>query len=319
MKYLLSLTLLLCFQWTVFSQTNEEKFLQISEDIENLLKYKDKSPAQLKGLLAELKNYSKGNETSFDELKSRVDKYILPVEIKLTRSDIYTKNFAVAAKKTKELKVDYPYNKDLDVLEKYLDKKLFSSYKKSMLKTKPSWFSLEPSFAFYSLEKYTNGYSGLSDFCPTYGLGLYVKLKNREKSSFSNRTKFSYSEIGLKLDYRDNSFVLSQSVSPASIDPYFNTQLSFIFRKIIGLDFGILGIREINNITNLYTFTPSFYFPMGWLSLGVHAKIWTDFKSNNPIIQYGASVKFNIGLYKPFTLRNREEIQSQVIKFKEKN
>lgn len=302
-----------------YSQTNEEKYLKLSEDIENLLKYKDKSPAQLKGLLAELKNYSKGNETNFDELKARVDNYILPVEIKLTRSDIYNKNFTVASKKTKELKVEYPYNKDIDVLEKYLDKKLFASYKKSMLKTKLSWFSLEPSFAFYSLEQNVKGYSGLSDFCPTYGLGLYVKLKNREKSSLSNRTKFSYSQIGLKLDYRDNSFVLSQSVTPTSIDPYFNTQLSFIFRKTLGLDFGILSIREINNITNLYTFTPSFYFPMGWLSLGVHTKIWTDFKSNNPIIQYGASVKFNFGLYKPFTLRNREEIHSQVIKFKEKN
>jgi hypothetical protein len=299
-------------------QTKEEKFVQISEDIENLLKYKDKSPAQLKALVVELKKYSVGNETNFDELKARVDKYILPVEIKLTRSDIYNKNFSVAAKKTKELKVEYPYNKDLDVLEKYLDKKLFSSYKKSMLKTKPSWFSFEPSFALYSLEQNVKGYTGLSDFCPTYGLGLCVKLKNREKSSSSNRTKFSYSQIGLKLDYRDNSFVLRQSVSASSIDSYFNSQISFIFRKTLGLDFGILSTSGTSNINNFYTFTPSFYFPMGWLSLGVHTKIWTDFKSNNPIIQYGASVKFNIGLYKPFTMRNREEIQSQVIKFKEK-
>ncbi len=318
MKYFLSLTIILSFNAISFGQTAEEKYAQISEDIENLLKYKDKSPAQLKALVAELKKYSKGNEINFDNLKERVDKYVLPVEIKLTRSEIYNKNFAVAAKKTKELKVEYPYNRDIDVLEKYFDKKLFSSYKKAMLKTKPSWFSLEPSFSFYSLEKNIKGYSSMTDFCPVYGLGLYVKLKNREKSSFSTRTKFSYSQIGFKLDYRDNSYVLNASNSLITIDPYFNSQISFIFRKTLGLDIGILSIREISNVQNFYTFTPSLYIPMSWISLGIHSRILTDFKSNDPLIQFGASLKFNIGLYKPFTMRNREEIQSQVIKFKEK-
>ena len=306
------------FNASIFGQTNEEKYAQISEDIENLLKYKDKSPAQLKGLLAELKKCSSGNETNYNDLKERVNQYILPVEIKLTRSEIYNKKFDIASKKIKELKVDYPYDKDIDILEKYLDKKLFSSYKKAMLKTKPSWFSLEPSFSFYSLEKNIKGYNGMTDFSPVYGLGLYVKLKNKTKSSFSERTKFSYSQIGIKLDYRDNSYVLNASNTLINIDPYFNSQISFIYRKTLGLDIGILSIREIGNVQNFYTFTPSFYIPMGWLSLGVHSRILTDFQSTNPLIQFGGSLKFNIGLYKPFTMRNREEIHSQVIKFKEK-
>ncbi len=318
MKCFITLVVILSFNATFFGQTNEEKYAQISEDIENLLKYKDKSPAQLKGLLAELKKYVKGNETNFDDLKKRVDQYVLPVEIKLTRSDIYNKKFDVAAKKTKELKVEYPYDKDIEVLEKYLDKKLFSSYKKAMLKTKPSWFSLEPSFAFYSLEKNIKGYTSMTDFSPVYGLGLYVKINNKEKSSFSTRKKFSYSQIGFKMDYRDNSYVLNASNAQINIDPYFNSQISFIYRKTLGLDFGILSIREIGNIQNFYTFTPSFYIPMSWLSFGVHSRILTDFQSTNPLIQFGASLKLNIGLYKPFTLRNREEIHSQVIKFKEK-
>jgi hypothetical protein len=318
MKYLITLVVILSFNATIFGQTNEEKYAQISEDIENLLKYKDKSPTQLKGLLTELKKYSNGNETNFNELKERVNQYILPVEIKLTRSDIYNKKFDLAAKKTKELKVEYPYDKNIEVLEKYLDKKLFASYKKAMLINKPSWFSLEPSFSFYSLEKNIKGYTSMTDFSPVYGLGLYVKFNNKEKSSFSTRKKFSYSQVGFKLDYRDNSYVLNPSNSLINIDPYFNSQISFIFRKTLGLDFGILSIRAIGNVQNFYTFTPSFYIPMGWLSLGVHSRILTDFASTNPLIQFGGSLKFNIGLYKPFTMRNREEIHSQVIKFKEK-
>jgi hypothetical protein len=318
MKLLITLFVIFSLSAVTFGQTNEEKYTQISEDIENLLKYKDKSPTQLKGLLAELKKYSKGNETNFDDIKERVYNYVLPVEIKLTRSEIYNKKYDVASKKIKELKVDYPYNKDIDVLEKYLDKKLFSSYKKAMLKTKPSWFSLEPSFSFYSLEKNIQGYTSMTDFSPVYGLGFYAKFNNKEKSSFSTRKKFSYSQIGFKLDYRDNSYILNSSNSLINIDPYFNSQISFIYRKTLGLDVGILSIREIGNIQNFYTFTPSFYIPMGWLSLGIHSRLLTDFKSTNPLIQFGASLKFNIGLYKPFTRRNREEIHSQVIKFKEK-
>lgn len=318
MKCFITLVVILSFNATFFGQTNEEKYAQISEDIENLLKYKDKSPTQLKGLLTELKKYSNGNETNFNELKERVNQYILPVEIKLTRSDIYNKKFDAAAKKTKELKIEYPYDKNIEELEKYLDKKLFSSYKKTMLKTKHSWFSLEPSFSFYSLEKNIKGYTSMTDFSPVYGLGLYVKINNKEKSSFSTRKKFSYSQVGFKLDYRDNSYILNASNALINIDPYFNSQISFIYRKTLGLDFGIMSIREIGNIQNFYTFTPSFYIPMGWLSLGVHSRILTDFKSTNPLIQFGASIKLNIGLYKPFTPRNREEIHSQVIKFKEK-
>ena len=56
---------------------------------------------------------------------------------------------------------------------------------------------------------------------------------------------------------------------------------------------------------------------MSFISIGLNARIITDFMSTNPLFQMGATLKFNFGLYKSFNSRDKEEIRAQVIKFKE--
>ena len=72
------------------------KFNEISSQIDKLLKYKEKSPSQLRGLLADLKSISKGMEAPYNQMKIRVDGHILDVDIKLVRSDIYNDKFDIA-------------------------------------------------------------------------------------------------------------------------------------------------------------------------------------------------------------------------------
>jgi hypothetical protein len=299
-----------------YAQTSP--FVETSEKIENLLRYKEKSPTQLRGLMLELSKYKYGNESDYALLKSRVDHVLLPIDIKYARSDIYNKKYREAVQKMNTIKENYTYDKNIEKLEDYLDRKLFSSKKRTLLKTKPTWFSLEPSISMYTSEVNLKSMTDIRNVNPVYGLGFYVKLNNTEKSTNDGKSNFQFSQLGLKMDYRDPNYTYLKDTSFTSNSPYFNTQLSFIYRKTLGFDAGLMSFSNSpGDFSNLYSFTGSVYIPMSFISIGVNARIITDFMSTNPLFQMGATLKFNFGLYKSFNSRDKEEIRSQVIKFKE--
>ena len=149
-------------------------------------------------------------------------------------------------------------------------------------------------------------------------MGFYVKFNKNKKISSEKRTSFAFSQIGLKVDYRDvNYIVLKDTSSYFKASPYVNYQLSLLYRKTLGLDAGIVSYLNNGTFTNNYSLTGSFYIPIHFMSIGLNARLITDFKSPVPLFQLGGTLKFNIGVYKPFSLRDREEVKSQVFKFKE--
>ena len=314
--HLFFVSLFTFFSFSGFSQTG--KFYETSEKIENLLKYKEKSPSQLRLLLSELKNYSSGNEASYNQLKMRVNKYLMPIEIKLARSDVYNRKFKDAVDKTKEIKLNYAYDKDIEKLEGYVDRKLFTYHKRTMLNHKSSWFSLEPSLAMYTNEVDMKDFTEVVNLNPVYGLGFYVKFNKKKKSSSEKKTNFSFSQLGVKVDYKDINYTLLKDTSAFLRGSYFNYQFSFLYRKTLGLDAGVVSYSSnMGNVKNNYSVTGSFFIPLDFMSIGLNARLISDFTSTNPLFQLGGTLKFNIGIYKPFSLRDREEVKSQVFKFKE--
>ncbi len=312
-------TLILLFHAVFsFSQNNKEKFNVTSEKIETLLKYKDKSPSQLRSLLKELESYSNNNVNEFNQIKKRVNSYLLPMEIKLIRSDVYNKKYRNAVDQTKQIKINYSYSSEIEKLDKYLDRKLYGYHKNLMIQQKSSWFSLEPSLSFYTQEKLLNDITEISNLNPVYGLGFYVKFNKKKKENSGRIARFSFSQIGIKLDYRDNGYNLLKDSTYIAVNPYINSQISFLYRKTLGLDAGVLQyVNSLGNVKTNYSLTASFFIPIRFVSLGAHARIISDLTSTQPTVQLGASVKFNIGIYKPYSLRDKEEIKSQVFKFKE--
>lgn len=306
--------ILIQFQ-TIAQNTNLEI---TTEKIEKLLQYKQKSPIQLRSLLQELKQYSAGYEIRYQQIKSRVDLVLLPLDIKIARSDVYNKKYEDANRKLKEIKLNYNFNRNIEKLESYLDNKLYSFYKGKMMRHKPFWFSLEPSYSLFSPEVSIKKFNNVVNLNPVYGLGLYVRIQNREKQSTYKRTNFSYSQIGFKIDFRDTNYRIIKNTPTSGVLPYFNSQLSLIYRKTLGLDLGVITYSGLSNqtLTN-YSLTTSLYIPVGYFSLGVNARFITDFKTTTPFFQVGGTFKLNLGIYKPFSLRDREEVKSQVLKFKE--
>jgi hypothetical protein len=307
----------LWFSCLTLGQQND-KYFEIEQKIQNLLDYKDKSPKQLRDLLTELQKYSKGNESSYEQVKLRIDNYLLPIEIKLARSEVYNKQFPIAISQLKSLKLNHPYRKEIENLEEYLDRKLFKFFKHDMLKTTPTIFSLEPSFSFFSYERNLKGFKKVANFNPVYGLGIYYKFNRIMKSTSTIKPRFSFSQIGLKMEYRDNTHTLMQEDLFLKTNGYISGQVSYLFRKVIGIDAGLIAYTN-ESITKrpFYTLTTSLFIPMGFVSIGINARGITDFTSSNAFLQFGATLKLNLGMYKPFSLRDREEVKSQIIKFKE--
>jgi hypothetical protein len=310
------------FTFLLLALSNKEmtaqtsKFGEVSDKIENLLRYKEKNPSQIRELLTELNYFRVGNEAEFLLLKERVNNVLLPIDIKYARSDVYNKKFKEAVSKVNAIKVNYAFNKSTERLESYLDRKLFTNYKRLFLKSKPTWFSIEPSVSFYTSEVRIKNLESINNLNPVYGLGLYFKTNKREK--FSKSGRYSFSQIGVKLDYRDPMYVLLKDSMFTTNSPYFNPQISYIFRKTLGLEAGIMSFsKKLDAFSNLFSFTGSVYIPMRILSIGFNARFITDFQSTNPLFQLGTTIKLNLGLYKPFTSRDREEIRSQITKFKE--
>lgn len=315
-------TLILLFH-AIFSisQNNQAKFNETSEKIETLLKYKDKSPSQLRSLLKELESYSFNNPNEFNHIKKRVDSYLLPLEIRLIRSDVYNRKYRNAVDLTKQIKMNYSYSSEIQKLDKYLDRKLYSYHKNLMIHQKSSWFSLEPSLSCFTQERLLNDITEtteISNLNPVYGLGFYVKFNKKKKENSGRIARYSFSQIGLKLDYRDNGYILLKDSAYVAVDPYINSQISFLYRKTLGLDAGVLQyVNSLGNVKTNYSLTASFFIPIRFVSLGAHARIISDLTSNQPSVQFGASLKFNLGIYKPYSLRDKEEVKSQAFKFKE--
>lgn len=307
----------ICLSKSAFLQSNEKEFNKITEEIENLLRYKEKSPSQLHELMGKLEALKSENEKAFDQLKLRVDAYLLPIEIQMIRSDIFNKEYKEAVLKTKNLKINYAYKKEIGDVEDYLDRKLYRFHKNKIQAHKPSWFSIEPSVALYSKEKTLSNLNSISNLTPVYSFGIYSKFNNKKKISTQTKTNFSFSQFGVKLDFRDKNFTFFEDSSNMVVKNYFNPQLSILLRKTIGLDFGIIDPLNKNVVEKLYSISGSIYLPIKIISIGVNAKFLTDFKSTEPLVQLGTTFKFNLGFYKSFKRRESEEVKSQVIKFKE--
>ena len=325
-KLFLIFTCIFLFGTSINAQTkNVDDCNKIINQIEKLLLYKEKSPNQLRSLMTDLK-FCLGEENQvYNQLNIRVNGNLLPIDIKLVKSDIYNKRFIEGAKKVPKLKLQYSYNEEITKLEKFVDKKIFSSYKKNVLRKKPSYMSIEPSFSLSTSEQKIDGFNKVntSIIYPIFGIAVYGKFNQKSKSeSISKATRYSYSQVGIKIEYRDSKTILfSESQTNSNVyDDYGTIQLSLLIRKCLGIDLGILNYRDNGQLlisNQQYTGALSLFIPIHFISFGVSSKLITDLKSDHSI-QFALGTKINIGFFKLFTKADREEINTKIMLLKEK-
>lgn len=309
---------------SIGAQTNKsDDCNKIITQIEKLLQYKDKSPNQLRSLMSELKSCLGEENKIYNQLSIRVSGHLLPIDIKLVKSDIYNKRYEEGVKKIPELKLHYPYSAEITKLEKFVDKKIFSNYKKKVLREKPSYISIEPSFSFSTSEQLVDGFSQIntSIIHPTYGISIYGKFNQKPKvQSNTKPTIFSYSQIGFKIEFRDaKSFLFTEDPNQNSTYGNFtNLQLSLLLRKCLGFDFGYVMYENKYSAErgNQYSGALNFYIPIRFISIGASAKVMSDFKDEHNLL-FSVGTKLNLGLFKIFSKGDREEIDTKILLLKE--
>ena len=300
------------------AQESNKDFLYVAGEIDRLLQYDDVYPTQLKSLLAELETLSEGNELLFNQIKLRVDHLMLPIEIKAINTAIKNDELIVAYKAISVIKKEYDYHKDIQKLDNRLNASLYDRYKEILIDDLQPRLTLEPTYSWYSSDYTFEELSDFEnyDFAPEYGVGISYNFGI--KSIYSSGNKYyTYSQIGLRTSIRSNSTIYIPNGRDVSVVPERNTEITLLYRKTVGLAVGAYTMNDPTDFT-LYNATTSFYIPIKGLSLGVHARIITDFDMD-PILQFGASAKLNLKFYKPFTKKHKDEIDIRIIKFKESN
>jgi len=301
----------------LFAQSTSNEFQEIAQQIERLLQYRDKSPNELQSLLTKLERISAGNELMFKQIKLQVDHYILPMELKSIRSNIYNKNFAEASRALSNVKKKYAFTKEISEVEKSLNSALYKHYKRMVLQDINTRLSIEPSYTWYS-ELYS--VSGIEEFdfvnfSPHLSLSANYLFHHKQYSN-SGTNNTSYNQIGLRFEWRDENRIYLPLDPQISSLPSKNIQLTSIWGKFIGLDFG--AYERTGNEPIIYNGTLSFYIPIGPLSFGIHGRGLTDL-SSDPKLQLGASARIIYDFYKPFRSKHREEIEMRIFRFKESN
>ena len=100
------------FYTSINAQTNKtDDCNKIVNQIDKLLLYKDKSPKQLRSLMTDLKSCLGEENQVYKQLNIRVNGNLLPIDIKLVKSDIYNKRFNEGIRKIPKLKLQYQLNK----------------------------------------------------------------------------------------------------------------------------------------------------------------------------------------------------------------
>ena len=297
-------------------ELRKNKFKITIDNIEKLLSYKTVSGEQLKNNLNELKEIRNIDIDRYHKIKADADKRLLDFDIKLIKSELYNKNYKVALSKIPLLKINYERSRSIEVLEKQVDRKIYRHFKNELLQKRPRLYGLEPAIMLVSSPHSIDNINSLSmnNLNMNYSFGIYRRISIKPKNK---EGRYKFSSIGLKLDYLDADITYNQNDSSLSLrnNTLINPQFSFGLRKCIYLDFGLVKFED-KMLPNLYNGTFSFFIPLRYFSLGVSAKYLTDFKTKNTIIT-GAGLKINLGFHKNYNSRDKDEIQTSILKLKQ--
>jgi len=309
------------FFFSVFSITAQEsnkEFLNVADEIDRLLQYDDIYPKQLKSLLTELEQLSKGNELLYNQFKIRVNHLLLPVEVKTVSNAINNDDLVVAYSAINTLKNEYGYDKEIEKLNRRLNSALFDRYKEIIMDDNEPRFTIEPIYSWFSSDYTLDELSAFNytDFAPVYGVGFSYNFGIKQVYNSGNKD-YTYSQFGVRGSVRNNSTIYLPNGRDITFVHERNTEAFILYRKTLGLSIGMYNKVDPTDVP-LYNATGSIYIPMNVLSLGVHARVISNLNMD-PLFQLGASAKLNLKFFKPFTKKHKDEVEVRIVKFKESN
>ena len=158
--------------------------------------------------------------------------------------------------------------------------------------------SIEPALSFSTPQRKTSSLYSYN-INPMLSLGIYGRYKRRLVGS---RSKYKYSQIGVKVDYLHNGISMRTSSGFREHDvydkqsSYVNLQLSWIANKFFEIDLGMIPVIDDQNFFNnkaIFNGTVGVYLPIKKFRLGCYGRVLTDFEQGLSG-QYGVSLKYDL-------------------------
>ena len=290
------------------------KIKQFNNNVNRMDKIMSKSGGSLEHLKVihrQLKEMSDIDVDVFITMTKKYEEYVFNERILYIGEMNKTHELERALVSLAILEQEFPDNKKVKDLG--IGTKLITTERlKKNLKESKTSFTIEPSLSVFTigkpLEQFTFFQSPGVNLM--YGLGLYKAFKVHESYRRGFKKKFVYSQLGLKFDYFNGT---GQSISEEVTLNYMNPQISFIVNRSLGLD---VGYALIMNTTlpvdkGLCSFNLNAEFPIDFLSLGLNARVLTDFENVNHI-QYGLSLKYIFKLGNKLSQADLDGIQKSI-------
>ena len=265
----------------------------------------------LKVIHRQLKESAEVNQSEYNSMKKRYDEYIFNERILYIGEMNKMHEIERALVSLAILEQEFPDDKQVKDLSKVTKEATTERLKKNLKESKTS-FTIEPSLSVFTigkpLEEFTFFQSPGVNLM--YGLGLYKVFNVHESYRRGFKKKFAYSQIGLKLDYFNGK---GESINEEVTLGYINPQVSFIANRSLGLDIGYALIQKTTLPVDkgLCSFNLNAEFPIEFLSLGLNARVLTDFNEVNHI-QYGLSLKYIFKLGNTLGQEDLEGIQKSI-------
>ena len=298
---------------TAWSQ-DSLKIKQFNANIIRMDKIMSKTGGSLEHLTVihrQLNESADVNPSAFNSMDKRYDQYVFNERILYIGEMNKTHELERALVSLAILEQEFPDNKQVKDLG--VGTKLITTERliKNLKESKTS-FTIEPSLSVFTigkpLEEFTFFQSPGVNLM--YGLGLYKVFNVHESYRRGFKKKFAYSQIGLKFDYFNGS---GQSINEEVTLGYINPQVSFIANRSLGLDVGYALIQKTTLPVEkgLCSFNLNAEFPIDFLSLGLNARVLTDFSDVNHI-QYGLSLKYIFKLGNQLNQSDLDGIQKSI-------
>jgi len=258
-----------------------------------------------------LKESAEVNQSEYNSMKKRYDEYIFNERILYIGEMNKMHEIERALVSLAILEQEFPDDKQVKDLSKVTKEATTERLKKNLKESKTS-FTIEPSLSVFTigkpLEEFTFFQSPGVNLM--YGLGLYKVFNVHESYRRGFKKKFAYSQIGLKLDYFNGK---GESINEEVTLGYINPQVSFIANRSLGLDIGYALIQKTTLPVDkgLCSFNLNAEFPIDFLSLGLNARVLTDFNEVNHI-QYGLSLKYIFKLGNQLNQADLDSIQKSI-------
>lgn len=316
MKHLYLLPFILFFSTTVFTQDSLriEQFNKTADRMNTFMSKEGSSLEHMTVVLRQLKELSDVDEAAYTHIAKKYEDYVFNERIIYVGEMTKLHELERALVSLAILDQEYPGNKQVQELalitKATTSKRLLKNFKESRTS-----FTIEPSISVFTIGKTAKEYSFFDSpgLGMMYGLGGYKIYKVHEQDRKAFKRIYSYSQIGLKLDYYHGKN--SKYLIPVSLN-YLCTQISWIMNRSIGLDLGYTAMLNTINTTlpadrGFYTANLSANFPIDFISFSVNARLLTDFDATYHI-QYGFSLKYIFKMGKKVSQTEMDTINSSI-------